>query len=75
MRLLDQQLTTNELEPPMRSVDGWPVNVQLREPAVGLDRGLVTSKTELLVPITTKPEFMSPLGPSRRARDVSDMSG
>jgi hypothetical protein len=33
MRLLDQQLTTNELEPPMRSVDGWPVNVQLREPA------------------------------------------
>jgi hypothetical protein len=42
---------------------------------VGLDRGLVTSKTELLVPITTKPEFMSPLGPSRRARDVSDMSG
>jgi hypothetical protein len=32
MRLLDEQLMTGEPEPPMRSLMGWPVEVQLCEP-------------------------------------------
>ena len=33
MELLDKVLLTNETEPPMRSLTGWPVEVELREPA------------------------------------------
>ncbi len=32
MRLLDEQLLTDEDEPPMRSADGWPVEVRVCEP-------------------------------------------
>jgi Bifunctional DNA primase/polymerase, N-terminal len=32
MRLLDQHLTTEEAEPPMRSLTGWPVEVRASEP-------------------------------------------
>ena len=32
MELLDDVLLTNEPEPPMRSLNGWPVEVELQEP-------------------------------------------
>lgn len=32
MALLDKALLTDEPEPPMRSISGWPVEVELREP-------------------------------------------
>jgi hypothetical protein len=32
MRLLDERLLTDEPEPPMRTVEGWPVEVRVREP-------------------------------------------
>ena len=32
MRLLDERLSTDEAEPPMRSVTGWPVEVRASEP-------------------------------------------
>ena len=33
MRLLDERLSTDEAEPPMRSATGWPVEVRASEPA------------------------------------------
>jgi hypothetical protein len=32
MRLLGQELLTGEPEPPMRTIEGWPVAVRVREP-------------------------------------------